>query len=246
MPQKGDCHGSTRPPPVSCRFRRGSDCRSFRQGRGQRARDVVHRRRAGTGAEPGPELRPLAQRSGHARLRRERPALGAVRQAHERHPEVRAEAGSGPAPRPRGQIGGRPGGRHAGPLARPGHHLGLPGGQARLRREADLAQHLRRPADGRGGAEVQPRRAGRHPVPQRPLLPRSDRLRSLGQAGHGPHGQGLEQPASPARAAGRGQSRARRPRLGHLARPRRREALQHQPLHLRLALDVGLRDRRHG
>ena len=37
----------------------------------------------------------------------------------------------------------------------------LPGGQGRLRRKARLLQHLRRPADDRGGARDQAHRAGR-------------------------------------------------------------------------------------
>ena len=42
--------------------------------------------------------------------------------------------------------------RHAESLARADGHLGLPGGQGRLRREAVLAQSLGRPATGEGGA----------------------------------------------------------------------------------------------
>ena len=51
--------------------------------------------------------------------------------------------------------------RHAQPLARAGHHLGLPGRQGRLRREARQPQHLGRPQDGGGRAQVQPHGAGR-------------------------------------------------------------------------------------
>ena len=40
--------------------------------------------------------------------------------------------------------------------------LGGPGGQGRPGREAGLLQHVRSPEDRRGGAEVQPHRAGRH------------------------------------------------------------------------------------
>ena len=57
--------------------------------------------------------------------------------------------------------------RHPRPLARAGDHLGLPGGQGRLRREADQPQHLGGPQDGRGGAQARAGRPGRYPVPQR-------------------------------------------------------------------------------
>ena len=60
---------------------------------------------------------------------------------------------------------------HARPLARPRHDPGLPGRQGRLRREARLAQRLGRPQDGRGRPQVQPRRAARHPDPQRATTP---------------------------------------------------------------------------
>ena len=74
---------------------------------------------------------------------------------------------AGPPPRARGQGRRRRRRRHARPLARPGDHLGLPGRQGRLRREADRHNICRRPQDGRGGPQVQPRRAGRHAEPQR-------------------------------------------------------------------------------
>ena len=56
-------------------------------------------------------------------------------------------------------------------IATPNHwhalhdHLGLPGRQGRLRREAVLAQRLRGAADRRGGPQVQPHRPARHPEP---------------------------------------------------------------------------------
>ena len=65
------------------------------------------------------------------------------------------------------QIGRRRRDRHARPLARPGHDLGLPGGQGRVRGEAAHAQLLGRPQDGRGRPQVQADRAGRHAEPQR-------------------------------------------------------------------------------
>ena len=50
--------------------------------------------------------------------------------------------------------GGRRRHRHARPLARPGHGLGLPGRQGRVRGEAAHAQLLGRPKDGRGRPQV--------------------------------------------------------------------------------------------
>ena len=65
--------------------------------------------------------------------------------------------------------------RHARPLARPDDGHGLPGGQGRLRREAGQPQRRRGPADGRGGAEVQPGRPGRHPAAEHAARPGGDR-----------------------------------------------------------------------
>ena len=59
-------------------------------------------------------------------------------------------------------------GRHAQPLALADHHLGLPGGQGRLRREAVQPQRPRRPHRRRGRAEVRPDRPARHPEPEHP------------------------------------------------------------------------------
>ena len=60
--------------------------------------------------------------------------------------------------------------RHAQPLARADDHLGLPGRQGRLRREAVQPQRPRRPHRRRDGPQVQPHRAARHPEPQRQQL----------------------------------------------------------------------------
>ena len=88
--------------------------------------------------------------------------------------------------------------------------LGLPGRQGRLRREAGQPQRQRRPADGRGRAEVQPDRPDRHPVPQPQGNPGRDRVPPLGQARPDLHGQGaLLQAARLDRPQGR---RARSPR----------------------------------
>ncbi len=51
------------------------------------------------------------------------------------------------------------------PLALADGHLGLPGGQGRVRGEALLAQCVRGQADCGGGAQVQPHRAARQPDP---------------------------------------------------------------------------------
>ena len=52
--------------------------------------------------------------------------------------------------------------RHAQLPAHPADHLGLPGRQGRLCREAMLVQHVRNEADRRGGAQVRSHRAARH------------------------------------------------------------------------------------
>ena len=134
-----------------------------------------------------------------------------------------------------------------GPLARPGHHLGLPGRQARLRREAGLAQPRRGPAHGRGGPQVQSRRAGRHAAAQRRLTSRAPPSSSA--------------PASSARCPfARTWIAGNRKTIGHkadapvpgrrrlrpLARAGARAAVQPQPLPLQLALELGLRHRRAG
>ena len=72
--------------------------------------------------------------------------------------------------------------RHAQPLARPDDHLGLPGGQGRLRREAVQPQRPRRPHRRRGRAEVRPHRPARHPEPHRRRVGRARRGRQVGQA----------------------------------------------------------------
>ena len=63
------------------------------------------------------------------------------------------------------------------PLALPDDHLGLPGGQGRLRREAVQPQRPRGPGRRRGRAEVRPDRPARHAEPVRrrsgPSSPRS-------------------------------------------------------------------------
>lgn len=100
----------------------------------------------------------------------------AVRQGSER-PRRRTEDQDRDrsAPRARRQVGGRRLNRHARPLARARHDLGLPGGQGCLRREARLAHHPGGAQDGRGGAQIQPHRRGRlaAAAATRPSRPRS-------------------------------------------------------------------------
>ena len=67
--------------------------------------------------------------------------------------------------------------RHAEPLARPGGDLGDAGRQGRLRREAGQPQRQRRPADGRGRAEVREDLPDRHAVPLDGRHDRGDRVR---------------------------------------------------------------------
>ena len=67
--------------------------------------------------------------------------------------------------------------RHAQPHARADHDRRGAGGQARVRREAGVAQHVGRPADGRRRPQVQQDRADRHAVP---LEPRPARKPSSG------------------------------------------------------------------
>ena len=117
------------------------------QSRERRDRRAVRLRReplAGGGRQRGKTRR---QAAGHLRRRAEDPG---------RQVDRRREPG------------------HAQPLARAGNDLGLPGRQGRLRGEARLAQHLRGPQDGRGGAEVPPHRPARHAMPLQREDPRGN------------------------------------------------------------------------
>ena len=136
--------------------------------------------------------------------------------------------------------------RHAQPLARAGHHLGLPGGQGRLRRKARLPQHLRGPQDGRGRAQVQAHGAGGHAEPHhRRTRSAPSQLLREGVIGKVYMAKGLcfkrrksiGHTPDDARAAGR--------RLGHVPRPGAHAPVQHEPLPLQLALVLGHRQRRH-
>ena len=140
--------------------------------------------------------------------------------------------------------------RHARSLARADDRARLPGRQGRLRREADLGGHRRRPRDGAGGAQVQPHRPGRHAAALAAALPagrrdreeRRPRRRHAGPLLERRQRQGDRQPAR--------RRAARRPRLGPVARPGAEGAVQPEPLRrgarrvVALPLVLGLR-RRH-
>ena len=114
-------------------------------------------------------------------------------------------------------------GRHAQSLAFADHHLGLPGGKARLRRKTDEPRHRRGPLGRRGPEEVRRRRAARHAEPQqradrrlarshsgRQIRPTQDFLRVLLQAARGDRFQIPYQAAGkprlePVEGTGRGQ-----------------------------------------
>ena len=135
--------------------------------------------------------------------------------------------------------------RHAQPLARPGRDLGLPGGQGRLRREAGQPQRLRRAADGRGRPQVRPdrpdraRRCRSHQGIQDAVeFLRAGKLGKVYMAKglcYKPRGSIGHKADAPV-PAGR--------RLRPLARPGPRAPVQPQPVPLRLALDLGHRQRR--
>ena len=122
------------------------------------------------------------------RHRRQRRQRAHQRQGARQRPDLQARLPAGPAPRPRRQGHRRRHHRDAESLARARHDLGAAGGQARLRREAGVAHRLRRPQDGRGGAEVQQDRAGRHDEPQPSGRAPGDRVHPQGRDRQGLHG----------------------------------------------------------
>ena len=100
----------------------------------------------------------------------DRPRHPDLRQADQADREARRAAPQdrpGHPPGARRQEPRRDLDRHAQPLARADDHLGLPGGQGRLRREAVQPQRPRGPDRRRGRAEVRPDRPARHPEPRR-------------------------------------------------------------------------------
>ena len=112
--------------------------------------------------------------------------------------------------------------RHARSLARADDGDGLPGRQGRLRREADVGRHRRRTQDGRGRAQVQPRRAGRHAAAfRRRTSSRRPRLVQDGGIGKvtAVRCWNCRQPVSRRHRQPARQRAAVRPRLGPVARP---------------------------
>ena len=134
--------------------------------------------------------------------------------------------------------------RHAQPSPHAADHLGLPGGQGRLRGEALLAQHVRGAPDRRGGGQVQPHRAARHQLPFR-HRPR----------GH-PEDCGRGSSATSTWPAGSASSGATRSGAAPVEPvpagvhydlwlgPAPHARIHEQPLPLQLALVLGLRQRR--
>ncbi len=137
--------------------------------------------------------------------------------------------------------------RHAQPLARPGRHLGHAGRQGRLRREAGQPQRQRRPAHRRGRPQVQPDLPDRHAEPQQHRHARGDRRSCT--------------PASSARSTlARGLCYKPRGSIGKVdgaaaavpttidydlwCGPAPMKPLMRKQPALRLALDLGLRQRR--
>ena len=137
--------------------------------------------------------------------------------------------------------------RHAQPLARAGHHLGLPGRQGRLRRKARLPQHLRRPADGGGRAQVQPHGAGRH---RRAAACRTRSARCnccrTARSARSIMAKGLCFKRRNSIGHTPGRARACRASIGTLSSgPAPMRPFNKQPLQLQLALVLGHRQRRH-
>ena len=142
--------------------------------------------------------------------------------------------------------------RHAQPLARPDDHLGLPGRQGRLRREALQPQRPRGAGRGRGRAEVRPDRPARHPEPVEsqasgPRLPRSSSRASMASCSF-PEGSATS-PGSRSQTGNIG-FKPDGPAPENLdfnlwTGPALRACLQRQLRPLQLALVLGLRQRRH-
>ena len=100
---------------------------------------------------------------GDLRLRSEQAGLGCQRLSGVGRFE--AEDLHGPAPTVGRQVDRCDQFQHSGPLARAADHLGLPGGQGRLRRKAAHMVHLGRAQNGRSGSQVPTHGADRHPEP---------------------------------------------------------------------------------
>ena len=120
------------------------------------------------------------------------------------------------------QVGRRRGDRHARPLALPGRHPGLRGGQGRVRRVAAEPQLLGRPPAGRDGAARAADRADGAREPQCGLCPKREEIPGRREAGHDPllprpGPEGAEQFSAEAQ-----QPHAQGARLGHVERSRHR------------------------
>ena len=122
---------------------------------------------------------------------------------------------------PRQQVDRRRHPGHARSLARAADGDGLRRRQGRLRRKADVGGDRGRPGDGRGRAQASAHRPGRHAAAFGAALPAGRRGRQGRQDRRGHVGALLERRQRGARGD-RQSARlraARRPRLGHVARP---------------------------
>ena len=125
-------------------------------------------------------------------------------------------------PHPRRQEHRRRRHRHARSLARADDRAGLPGRQGRLRREADVGGHRRRPRDGAGGAQVQPHRPGRHAAALAAALPEGRRDREERRPRRHHAGPLLERRQRPRASATRPTARRPRGSTGTCGSARRR------------------------
>jgi hypothetical protein len=226
---------------------RGSGFDGRAGGRRQSKRQSRHRgdRSRRTRARSPALLQQAAGRARGGHLRRESGADRA-RGADRREAGGRQAArSSGSAEAVRRQGRGRGVHRHAQSLARAGHHLGLPGRQRRILREAGLLQHIRRPRHGGGRAQnkriVQIGMQGRTIAHKQRAM---DLLHSgaIGQV-YMARGDLLQAPAID-RPHAHG-ARSGGPRLGSLPRPRAHARIHQEPLSVQLALVLGHGQRRH-
>ena len=158
-----------------------------------------------------PSATPIASDS--TKRRRDPRQIQARRREIRRSPQADRE--QGPRRRRRG---------HDAVLARPADHLGVPGRQGRLLREAAFPLHLGRPADGQGCSKAQPPRPNRHPEPLQRDRPRVDGLRQERRSS-ARSSTSRRLPTSRGRRSASGPSRCRSPRRSTTnsgaARPRK-------------------------
>ena len=139
-----------------------------------------------------------------------------------RHPDLRqaAQAGRGPGRQHAEDRPGHPRGarrpgrrrrldRHAEPLAQPDGHLGLPGRQGRLRREAVQPQHPRGPHRRRGRPRSTTGSSSTAPRAVEPIVGRAGRGRQVGPSTASCSSRG---PSATSRAAASASSRPSSPR----------------------------------